>query len=180
VSQTAFEIKFAFFIDGLDEYAGDYSQIIETVKQTAGRDNVKICVSSRPPIPFEKAFANSPNLVLRNLTYDDISLFVDKKLSQSSRMGELEKDEPGLRRELTSAIVEKASGVFLWVYLVVRSLMDGLENYDVGADLKRRLEDLPVELEESSIGTWPTESSPDGTWRKGFASCAWSRRHLGA
>ncbi|KAK4449187.1 hypothetical protein QBC34DRAFT_425918 [Podospora aff. communis PSN243] len=148
VSQTAFDIKFAFFIDGLDEYAGAYSEIIETVKQISGRENVKICVSSRPLIPFEKAFASLPNLVLQNLTYDDIFLYVDKKLSQSNRMDELEKDEPGLRRDLTSAIVEKASGVFLWVYLVVRSLMDGLGNYDVGADLKRRLEDLPVELEE--------------------------------
>ncbi|KAK0613395.1 hypothetical protein B0T14DRAFT_569453 [Immersiella caudata] len=182
VSQTAFKIKFAFFIDGLDEYACPYSEITETVKQIFRRDNVKICVSSRPLIVFEKTFANAPKLVLQNLTYDDISLFVDKKLSQSSRMEELEKYEPGLRKELTSLVVEKASGVFLWVHLVVKSLIDGLGNYDVGADLKRRLDGLPAELEElywhmvdrvtpkcpGTIGDTPRPGNTDNASRSGI------------
>lgn len=132
----------------MDEYAGTYGDLIETLKSIAARDNVKICTSSRPLIAFERAFATSPQLVLQNLTYDDIRLYTGKKLSQNDRMIELEQQEPGLKDKLTSSIVEKASGVFLWVYLVVGSLLDGLGNYDVGADLKRRLDDLPAELEQ--------------------------------
>jgi len=44
-------------------------------------------------------------------------------------MKALEQYGSGLRGGLTFAIVNKASGVFLWVYLVVRSLLDGLGNY---------------------------------------------------
>jgi len=147
VLQTFYDIKFAFFIDGLDEYAGSYQDIIDILKQLVSCPNVKVCASSRPLLAFERAFASSPHLILQNLTYDDISVYVSKKLNNNEHMQALEISEPGLGARLTSSIVTKASGVFLWVYLVVGSLLDGLGNYDVGADLKRRLDDLPDELE---------------------------------
>lgn len=147
VSQTVFDIKFAFFIDGLDEYSGSHGEIAGILKQVSQRSNVKVCVSSRPLLVFERIFDSLPHLILQDLTYDDISLYVNNKLSDHERMRALEDYEPGLRTSLTSAIVGKASGVFLWVHLVVRSLLDGLGNYDVGDDLRRRLDDLPEELE---------------------------------
>lgn len=45
-------------------------------------------------------------------------------------------------------IVERAQGVFLWVNLVVKSLLSGLGNRDDIADLQRRLRLLPTELED--------------------------------
>lgn len=147
VSQTIFDIKFAFFIDGLDEYSGFHGEIAGILKQVSQRSNVKVCVSSRPLLVFDRIFDSLPHLILQDLTYDDISLYVNNKLGDHERMRALEDYEPGLRTSLTSAIVEKASGVFLWVHLVVRSLLDGLGNYDVGDDLRRRLDDLPEELE---------------------------------
>jgi hypothetical protein len=96
-----------------------------------------VCASSRPLLAFERAFTTSPRLILQNLTYTDIGLYVSNKLSDNDRMKTIEIVEPGLRADLTSSIVTNASGVFLWVHLVVGSLLDGLGNYDVGADLKR-------------------------------------------
>lgn len=55
--------------------------------------------------------------------------------------------EPIAATELVSEISVKASGVFLWVMLVVRSLLQGLRNYDRVSDLRRRLEELPEGLE---------------------------------
>lgn len=40
--------KFCFFIDGLDEYEGDHLDICKVLKDLAGLQSVKICVSSRP------------------------------------------------------------------------------------------------------------------------------------
>lgn len=147
VSQNLFDIKFVFFIDGLDEYSGSHEEIAGILKQVSQGSNVKVCVSSRPLLVFERIFDSLPHLILQDLTYDDITLYVNNKLGDHERMRALESYEPGLRTSLTSAIVDKASGVFLWVHLVVRSLLDGLGNYDVGDDLRRRLEDLPEELE---------------------------------
>ncbi|KAB5579951.1 hypothetical protein GE09DRAFT_1212413 [Coniochaeta sp. 2T2.1] len=45
-------------------------------------------------------------------------------------------------------VVNKAAGVFIWVKLVVKSLLEGLGSYDRLSDLKRRLNDLPEDLED--------------------------------
>jgi hypothetical protein len=50
--------------------------------------------------------------------------------------------------ELVIEIVTKASGVFLWVVLVVRDLLRGLRNRDDISDLQKRLKAVPSELEE--------------------------------
>ena len=48
---------------------------------------------------------------------------------------------------LVEEIVSSASGVFLWVKLVVKSLLEGLQNGDQIEDLQLRLRTLPQDLE---------------------------------
>jgi hypothetical protein len=60
---------------------------------------------------------------------------------------------PGLRRrgaldKLVTEIVAKAEGVFLWVKLVVGELVTRLEGGSNFETLKKRLDDLPTELDE--------------------------------
>lgn len=64
--------RFLFLIDGLDEFAGDPAEIIQVVLGAA-RSNVKICVASRPWLPFEDAFQDQPSLRLQDLTSQDIT-----------------------------------------------------------------------------------------------------------
>lgn len=40
-------------------------------------------------------------------------------------------------------ITNQAQGVFLWVYLVVRQLKEGLTNFNSVRDLGKRLENMP-------------------------------------
>jgi hypothetical protein len=40
--------KFCLFIDGLDEYQGDYDDLLDLLFQLQQPDHVKSCVSSRP------------------------------------------------------------------------------------------------------------------------------------
>jgi hypothetical protein len=61
-------------------------------------------------------------------------------------MKRLEEAEDDAVHELVTSITAKASGVFLWVILVVRSMLEGLENFDRIADLQQRLDDLPATL----------------------------------
>ncbi|KAH7160737.1 hypothetical protein EDB81DRAFT_923865 [Dactylonectria macrodidyma] len=60
----------------------------------------------------------------------------------------LKSNNPESAEYLTAEIRERAQGVFLWVYLVVRSLLRGLTNEDDMLDLNRRLLQIPVELED--------------------------------
>jgi hypothetical protein len=60
--------KLCLFIDGLDEYDGRYSDIIDLCHEFAALPNLKLCLSSRPLLIFENAFSGSPSLQLQDLT----------------------------------------------------------------------------------------------------------------
>jgi hypothetical protein len=59
----------------------------------------------------------------------------------------LARKEPDDAPALVQEIVDKADGVFLWVKLVVRSLLNGIRNTDQKSHLWERLRLLPRELE---------------------------------
>ncbi|KAE9366262.1 hypothetical protein N431DRAFT_386517, partial [Stipitochalara longipes BDJ] len=141
--------SFCFFIDGLDEYNGYPQDLIETVQVLAVSPNFKICVSSRPWEAFKQSFSHDIDrrLYLQDLTRNDIILYVRNKLEENANFVQA-KTEDDRYQDLVLEIVDRAQGVFLWVFLVVRSLLDGLTNADTLKVLQLRLRRLPTDLEE--------------------------------
>ncbi|KAH8722676.1 hypothetical protein GQ44DRAFT_622125, partial [Phaeosphaeriaceae sp. PMI808] len=142
-------IKFCFFIDGLDEYDGLSMDLIKALRALSKLKMVKLCVSSRPWHVFKDEYVR-PNyrmLKLEDLTQDDIALYVRDVLEEHERFDVLQKRDHRYQ-ELVQQIVKKAEGVFLWVSLVVQSLLRGLTSSDRMSDLQRRIELLPPSLED--------------------------------
>lgn len=141
--------RFCFFIDGLDEYDGDHTEVIEIMNILTSSDAIKICFSSRPWVVFEKAYGVNSGLKLKvhELTRVDITRFVTDELAEGAEFQRLRFTDRRYK-DLVLEIVDKADGVFLWVFLVVRSLRRGLTNQDTIAELQQRLRVLPAELEE--------------------------------
>lgn len=142
--------KVALFIDGLDEHESDddYFDIGNILQQCTASPNAKVCTSSRPLPVFEQMFAGMPSLRLQDLTRDDILHYADSKLRNHRYMAELSRKHGLEVTKLIEEIVRKAKGVFLWVALVVKSLLRGLGDYNRISDLKRRIHYLPEDLEE--------------------------------
>ncbi|KAF2179614.1 hypothetical protein K469DRAFT_640898 [Zopfia rhizophila CBS 207.26] len=141
--------KFCFFVDGLDEYSGDHPELINIIHILSGSPNIKICVSSRPWQYFVDAFeALEWKLYVQDLTKNDIRLYVKDNLERNSTFLRLRVRDRAGSDTLVGQIQLRAHGVFLWVYLVVRSLLRGLINSDEMIDLHRRLNELPTELEK--------------------------------
>ena len=134
-------------VDGLDEFDGDLKHLIRLFKDILMNGNIKVCVSSRPWVEFEDAFKNKPSLMLQDLTYTDIKHYVSATFEGDSGFAQLCRREPQYAAQLIEDIVDKASGVFLWVHLVVASLIAGMCYGDRVSDLKRRLDQLPGDLE---------------------------------
>jgi hypothetical protein len=139
--------SYCFFIDGLDEFDGDHEVLNDLLKEVASSPHVKICVSSRPWNVFEDAFGQKSFLMLQDLTYSDIQIYVNSMFETNAGFTHLERRELLYANELKDKVAKKAAGVFLWVYLVVKSLLAGLVNGDRVLDLERRLELLPPDLE---------------------------------
>ena len=89
-----------------------------------------------------------PKLKVEDMTRKDITTYVDCMFHEHPRYIRLLESEPERAPSLILEIVNKASGVFFWVFLVVRSLLEGLSSGDRIIDLQKRVQDLPGDLEE--------------------------------
>ncbi|TKA83205.1 hypothetical protein B0A55_00651 [Friedmanniomyces simplex] len=140
--------RFCFFIDGLDEYEGDHYTLIQELQQLVDTGAVKLCVSSRPWNAFNSAYGKlkERQLVLQNHSQTDMRKYVQGMLEQDPRFARLSGLDAGAQ-DLINDIQERAQGVFLWVFLVVRSLLRGLTEEDDIAMLQKRLRQLPTDLE---------------------------------
>ena len=48
LASEGYQIRFCFFIDGLNDYDGDHRDIIELLRRMSACSDIKICASSRP------------------------------------------------------------------------------------------------------------------------------------
>lgn len=142
-------LKLALVIDGLDEFdAGEltHSELSGLFTSAAKSPSFKAILSSRPENAFEDAFNDCPKLRLHHLTHNDVVKYVNDRIRDHPRMRQLASQSPEETEALVSEIVEAAQGVFLWVRLVVRSLLEGLQNHDEIGILTQRLHELPTDL----------------------------------
>lgn len=112
---------------------------------------MKCCISSRPLNVFENAFRGDEErkLMLQDLARHDMQIYVYDKLGEDHRFRALAlKDKRW--KDLIQRIVDKAEGVFLWVHLVVQSLLHGLEDDNDIPDMQERVDILPSDLEKYS------------------------------
>ncbi|OJK02963.1 hypothetical protein ASPACDRAFT_40278 [Aspergillus aculeatus ATCC 16872] len=143
--------RILLLIDGLDEYEGTDElrrDVIRSLTGLNGMASVKICLSSRPWNVFRDAFNSTPQLRLEDLTYQDISTYIKTELTKSPRFRYLHLRQKAEADRLILAVTEKAAGVFLWVRLVVRDLLEALQDGDNMAALSRKLNGIPADLDE--------------------------------
>ena len=131
----------------MDEYEGDETEIATLFSRASKALNVKCCVSSRPHLPFRVAFVERPSLVLETLTVPDIIRFVTDTLGASHLWKNLASQNSQGAQDLIDDVVAYANGVFLWVTIVVASLLRGLGSNDDISKLQERLRALPRKLE---------------------------------
>ncbi|KAK8023927.1 hypothetical protein PG993_011993 [Apiospora rasikravindrae] len=139
--------RFCFFIDGLDEYEGNETDIISTVAELLSSPNIKICLSSRPWNRFREAYADCPGLTLDSLTNKDIFDYIQSELLSNSSFQRCVDEDPRCHGIITQ-ISSQARGVFLWVFLVVRSLLRDIQSQEPFEHLQRRVNELPPSLDE--------------------------------
>lgn len=138
--------SFCFFIDGLDEFAGEHSQLCHALLELSRSPRIKVCLASRPWNIFEENFVGQPTIRLHQLTYRDIENYTRIELCSHPMWKSIAVLNPDATR-LTAAVADRAHGVFLWVFLVVKQLREGLTNHDTLGDLWRRLHCIPEDLE---------------------------------
>lgn len=141
------QAAYCFFIDGLDEYSGDSFRLIEFLEKLVS-SNIKAIVSSRPIPSCFQAFSRGPKLRLQDLTRHDIKTYVHDTIVLHEHTETLIEMDSTIVDKIESELTERASGVFLWVVLACRSLIQGFAAFDSPEELQQRLNELPPELND--------------------------------
>ncbi|EXJ89467.1 hypothetical protein A1O3_02534 [Capronia epimyces CBS 606.96] len=149
--------RLCLFLDGLDEFRGlqnDFDAIIDILKVFRGQKGVKICISSRPSTTLKELYRDCSKLRLQDLTRGDITRYVEDSLINNSRMESLPLPSPEQIAQLVHDLVAKGQGVFLWIRLVIQSLLRGMRNGDDLRTLHDRLDQIPEGIFELYTHMW--------------------------
>jgi len=130
------------FVDALDECKDDDVQKAVTAFERSAATSIAngtildICWSSRhyPHIRVKRSLV----ICMEHQNAEDIAAYVRNEIKDSSLIDQ----------ELESEIIEMANGVFMWVVLVFRQLLDAEDLGQSRAEKKQILEDLPSELDD--------------------------------
>lgn len=159
--------RLCIFIDGLDEVcnADGIDKLTELITEFLKHPNVKICVSSRPEKTVTTWLEDhtAPRIRLEDLTRPEMTRFALKELKTFLVSERLSVET---HRRLSEEVVEKSQGVFLWLYLVIRSLKSGIRNGDSEKMLLDRLHELPSELEQLYADMWQRLNENHSVYRK--------------
>ncbi|KAL6358989.1 hypothetical protein LRP88_09187 [Fusarium phalaenopsidis] len=139
------------FIDGLDEFTPqrDYHDLLFLLDRLSG-PRVKLCLSSRPEQVLQNHLQVHANLRMQDLTESDMRKYAAGCLGRAISPT----DQELHINALAYSIIYKADGVFLWVVLVSKSLVRGIENGDSDLELTQRLESMPRDLEALYKDMW--------------------------
>ncbi|KAK3291663.1 uncharacterized protein B0H64DRAFT_249093 [Chaetomium fimeti] len=148
------DFNLVIFVDGLDEFTGDHSKLIDLVRQLHSQPGIKVCVSSRPWNDFRDAFVSCPQLRMEVLTESDLKTFVEGVSHANVAFLELKDAYPVEAEELLAKVVERACGVFLWVSLVMKTLLDSLTDGTTLAHLEHLVDSLPKDLSKLYERLW--------------------------
>lgn len=139
--------KFCFFIDGLDEYDGNEEDLSQVLSFLSGSPHMKFCVSSRHRPYLEANFQRSEySLVVQDFTREDMITHVRQRLRPNEKFMALENPDV-LLKEIVTIIADHAQGVWLWVYLITRDIVNAVNHDESSKKLKQIIEEFPKDLE---------------------------------
>lgn len=151
---------YCIFVDGLDEHdnSEDIDVVLDLIEDLTALTNVKVCVSSRPVLHIIEWAAGSPMLSLHEVTANDIKTYVTKTLDSRLKSSHSSQDDlrgiDGLARELC----EKANGVFLWIYYVMRNVLKCSRNGDNTDAIRKQVATLPAGMSALYRQMWERQN----------------------
>lgn len=170
---------FCIFLDGLDEIdtrSEERSIVVELVKRLTSLANVKICVSSRPENIFRQELGSGdyPFFKTESLNRTGIVSYVNEKLTPY--------EPPDFENRcrlstIINTLVGKSSGVFLWINLATRSVIDGIRNGDAWNVILDRTNDLESDLDQLYQQMWQRQNSNHDRYKVQTARLLWHALH---
>ncbi|KAK5128754.1 hypothetical protein LTR85_000087 [Meristemomyces frigidus] len=123
--EAAIDVRFCVFVDGLDEFTGQYDDLVNLIFKLQRHRN---------------------QLRMQDLNRSDIKTHVATQLTSDAVPLDLWRSNREQQEDLIGSVVRRADGIFLWAVLVTRSLIKGIRSGDDIQMLHKRLDETPREI----------------------------------
>ena len=152
IEQRHVKIRILLLLDALDEHQGDNDDLASLLKILVDKsDNervkLKMCLASRSWTVFEKHFGNCPGFSIHDHTREDIMTYIRARLDPCGR-NEMHQSNHDDITPLANLVARRASGVFIWVRLVVDMLAKGIQDGTPHRTLEEKVNKIPQELRD--------------------------------
>lgn len=140
---TLIDRRFIVLIDGLDEFAGKKTSLLEVLTGFQEHSNLKLCLASRPEAMIRYVLESYPNLQMSVYNSPGIQQYLNLSIKRFRPL----LDALQLQ-DIQGVIHERAQGVFLWVYLAIEDVLQACADGATATEVKERLNLLPTELRD--------------------------------
>ena len=135
-----------FLIDGIDEDEGNMRKLLDKLLAIGKHPNVKLCLASRPGPMIQALFKNLPSIDMVDYNQSGIEQYINFTIHKFQPRLEL-LDLDGMQE----MILERAQGVFLWVFLALEEIVAACVNGSTALEIKALLQNLPQELAKRAV-----------------------------
>lgn len=136
------------FVDGLDEYEGDISELLIFIKTLShdapGVNLLKICLASRPESLVTFKLERYPGFAMQDYNLVGIEEYVSITIKRLY----LTSDDESHLLKLVPQISKRAEGVFLWARFALPEIVGSRATGETYHEMQIRLEALPPGMEE--------------------------------
>ena len=133
--------NFLLLIDGIDEFSGNLQRLLAFLISLRRMQHLKICLASRPEAIIRYMLGPFPTINMSEHNAEGISQYL---IDVTGRFQPL-LDSLHLE-EIQQTILDRAEGVFIWVYLVVEELLQACVGGATASEVLELLDMLPTEL----------------------------------
>ena len=152
IEQRHVKIRILLLLDALDEHQGDNDMLASLLKVLVDKcDNervkLKMCLASRSWTVFQHHFGKCPGFSIHDHTREDIMTYIRARLEPCGPQ-EIHQLIHGNITPLANLVATRASGVFIWVRLVVDLLAKGIQDGTPHRTLEEKVNKMPQELRD--------------------------------
>ena len=152
IEQRHVKIRILLLLDALDEHQGDndiLASLLKTLVDKSDNERVKLkmCLASRSWTVFQQHFGNCPGFSIHDYTREDIMTYIKARLEPCGPQEMHQSDHDNIT-PLANLVATRASGVFIWVRLVVDLLAKGIQDGTPHRTLEEKVNKIPQELRD--------------------------------
>ncbi|KAK0720832.1 hypothetical protein B0H67DRAFT_682675 [Lasiosphaeris hirsuta] len=159
------KVRLVLFVDGLDEFDVPPKEVVDLHESTAASKCIKACVASRPWVEFDDAYRDMPQCHMHLLTARDMRTFVAERFRGCRAFTTLRNIYPHEATRLLEELTGKSNGVFVWLRVVVDSLVESATEGCGIVELQAVLDSLLTDLTLLYDAIWsriPSDSQRRG------------------